>query len=306
MADRPYYRRPIGITWTGMWGRQRTGSTICPSCGSLVGVNDDQCLICGRRRPGLFGFAGLLRMASMEDLFVPLVMWGCAAMYLASLAIDASSIGGGGGIMGLLAPSGASLYVLGASGSLPVFGRGRVWTILSAPWLHGGLLHILFNMMAVRNLGPAVSHFYGGARTLIIYIAAGAIGFLASSLAGQYLSFLPDLLHGGNFTIGASAGIFGLIGAVLHYGRRAGSAQLRQIATRWIINGLLIGFFIPRIDNWAHMGGLAGGYLVSFWLDPLTPERGEHSIAALVALALSVAAIVVSVVTGLPELGAGQ
>ncbi len=278
---------------------------MCPSCGMLVGVNDAECMGCGRRRPGLFGLTALLRRSGIEDVFVPIVMWGCGAMYLASLAVDPSAISASG-LMSLLAPSGQSLFVLGASGAFPVFGYARWWTILSAPWLHGGILHIVLNMMSVRNLGPAVTHFYGGSRTIIIYIAAGAAGFLASSLAGAYLTFLPGFLHGGDFTVGASAGVFGLIGAVLHYGRRGGSAHLRELATRWIITGLAFGFMLPRIDNWAHMGGLLGGYLVSFWLDPLLPERGVHTIVAVAALALSVAAVLLSVATGLPLLHAGH
>jgi rhomboid protease GluP len=271
----------------------------------LVGVNDEECLGCGRRRPGLFGFTALLRRSGLDDAFVPLVMWGCGAMYLASLAVDPSAIGASG-LMSLLSPGIKSLFLLGASGAVPVFGYGRWWTALSASWLHGGVLHIVFNMMSVRDLGPAVAHYYGGSRTIVIYIVAGAAGFLASSVAGAYLTFLPGFLHGGDLTVGASAGIFGLLGAVLHYGYRGGSAHLRELATRWIITGLAFGFFLPRIDNWAHLGGLAGGYLASFWLDPLQPERGGHAILAVVCLLLSVLAILISVVTGLPIVNAGH
>ena len=286
-----------------MFGRPRTGSTLCPSCGMLVGVNDAQCLGCGRARPGLFGLTALLRLSGLDDLFVPIVMWGCGALYLASLAMDPGSIGGGG--LSMMSPGNESLFVLGASGALPVFGYGRWWTVLSASWLHGSVLHIVFNMMSVRNLGPAVSEFYGGARTVIIYFVAGAAGFLASSFAGAYLTFLPDRLQGGSFTVGASAGVFGLLGAVLHYGRRGGSAQIRELATRWIVINLVLGFSIARIDNWAHLGGLAGGYLMSFWLDPFQPERGTHTLVAVGCLLVSVAAIVLSVVTGLPIVNRG-
>ena len=77
--------------------------------------------------------------------------------------------------------------------------------------------------------------------------------------------------------------------------------SIREIATRWIISGLAFGFFVPRIDNWAHLGGLAGGYLASFWLDPFQPERGVHSImAARVPRGERCSPFVVSVVTGLP------
>jgi len=286
-----------------MFGRPRTGSTLCPSCGMLVGVNDAQCLGCGRARPGLFGLTALLRLSGLDDLFVPIVMWGCGALYLASLAMDPGSIGGGG--LSMMSPGNESLFVLGASGALPVFGYGRWWTVLSASWLHGSVLHIVFNMMSVRNLGPAVSEFYGGARTVIIYFVAGAAGFLASSFAGAYLTFLPDRLQGGSFTVGASAGVFGLLGAVLHYGRRGGSVHLRELATRWIVINLVLGFSIARIDNWAHLGGLAGGYLMSFWLDPFQPERGTHTLVAVGCLLVSVAAIVLSVVTGLPIVNRG-
>jgi membrane associated rhomboid family serine protease len=286
-----------------MFGRPRTGSTLCPSCGMLVGVNDAQCLGCGRARPGLFGLTALLRLSGLDDLFVPIVMWGCGALYLASLAMDPGSIGGGG--LSMMSPGNESLFVLGASGALPVFGYGRWWTVLSASWLHGSVLHIVFNMLSVRNLGPAVSQFYGGARTVIIYFVAGAAGFLASSFAGAYLTFLPDRLQGGSFTVGASAGVFGLLGAVLHYGRRGGSAQIRELATRWILINLVLGFSIARIDNWAHLGGLAGGYLMSFWLDPFQPERGTHSLVAVGCLLVSVLAIVAAVVTGLPIVNRG-
>jgi rhomboid protease GluP len=269
----------------------------------LVGVNDDKCLGCGRARPGLFGLTALLRQSGLDDLFVPIVMWGCGAVYLASLAMDPGAIGGGG--LFFLSPGDLSLFVLGESGAIPVFRYGRWWTVLSASWLHGSVLHIVFNMMSVRNLGPAVSEFYGGARTFIIYFVAGAAGFLASSFAGAYLTFLPDRLQGGSFTVGASAGVFGLLGAVLHYGRRGGSAHIREIATRWIVINLVLGFSLARIDNWAHLGGLAGGYLTSFWLDPFQPERGTHSIVAVVCLLVSLLAILASVLTGLPMVNQG-
>jgi rhomboid protease GluP len=287
-----------------MFGRPRTGSTLCPSCGMLVGVNDAKCLGCGRGRPGLFGLTALLRQSGLDDLFVPIVMWGCGALYLATLAAHTSGIGTSG-LMSLVSPSGRSLFLFGASGAYPVFVEGRWWTVLSASWLHGGILHIVFNMMSVRDLGPAVSHFYGGSRTIIIYTVAGITGFAASSFAGAYLTFLPGFLQGGSLTVGASAGIFGLLGAVLHYGRRGGSAHIREIATRWIISGLAFGFMLPRIDNWAHLGGLAGGYLASFWLDPFQPERGTHSILALLCLLASLLAIVASVPTGLPIVNQG-
>lgn len=281
-----------------MWTRQRTGSTLCPSCGQLVGVNDAECLNCGRRRPGMMGLTGVLRsLGSWEDGLGPFVMLVCGTLYIASAALSAAMAGEEGGLRGLMSPNPMALLTLGASGSLPVFGLGRWWTVLSAGWLHGNLVHIFFNMMAARTLVPLTAHLYGGARTAIIYVIASVCGFVASSVANAYLGFLPRFLSGGRLTIGASAAIFGLIGAALYYGRRGGSSLLLVQAKQWAVGGLLFGFFVPGIDNWAHLGGLAGGYLLSRWLDPLTPEQGNHVLVALVLLAATGVAIVVSFIT---------
>jgi rhomboid protease GluP len=69
---------------------------------------------------------------------------------------------------------------------------------------------------------------------------------------------------------------------------------------RWAISGLIFGFAVPGIDNWAHLGGFAGGYVAARFLDPLLPERGDHVAAALVCLGLSAASIAASVYFGLP------
>jgi rhomboid protease GluP len=284
-----------------MLRRQRTGSVVCPSCGKLVGVNDEKCLNCGRRNPGLWGFAQLFRRLGQDFGFTPAVIGGCVALYGAALLIDPSGVGRGG-LGSLLAPTPMSLFLLGASGSLPVFELGRWWTVLSAAWLHGGLLHILFNMLWVRQLAPETAEAYGAARMVIIYTLAGVAGFGVSSLVGHYLSFLPRFLGGATFTVGASAPIFGLLGAMVHYGRRRGSSAVGRQALGYAVILGLFGFVMPGIDNWAHAGGFAGGYLASRWLDPWLPERVDHVIAAFACLAATAAAVVASVLTGIPAI----
>ncbi len=274
--------------------RKREGSVLCPSCSQLVGVNDDRCLSCGRRRPGLWGFAHLLRTQSPDMGFTLLIFWACGAAYLACLAAQPDEIGG------LFSPGPHALYRFGASGAVPVFLYRRWWTVLSAAWLHAGVLHILFNMMSVRSLVPLCADLYGPARTVIVYVVAGATGFAASSGAAAFLTFLPAFLRGGYYTVGASAPIFGLIGALLYYGRRGGSALIANAAKQWTLAGLAFGFIMPGIDNWAHLGGLAGGYLAALVLDPLKPERGDHVLGAAVCLLASFAAILASVITDLP------
>ena len=283
-----------------MLKRQTSGSVICTSCGVLVGVNDDRCYNCGRRNPGLWGFAPMLRSLGQDLGFVPFVIGTCAMLYVLTLIASRGNIGMGG--LGFFSPSPQALFLFGASGAVPVFLAGRWWTVLSAAWLHAGILHILFNMMAVRQLAPVTADLYGPGRTVIIYTAGAVLGFALSSFAGAYI---PPLLflRGGSFTVGASASIAGLIGAMLAYGHRTGSSMARSQATSYVLMLALYGFIVPGIDNYAHAGGFAGGYLAARVLDPMKPERVDHIVGALVCLGLSLLSIIYSVIDGLRLFG---
>jgi rhomboid protease GluP len=279
-----------------MLKRQTEGSVICPSCGVLVGVNDDTCYNCGRRNPGLWGYAGALRRLGNDLGFVPLVMGGTIMLYAVSLLLSRGSI------HGMLSPDARVLLALGASGAFPVFEMGRWWTVLTAGWLHGSFLHVLFNVMWIRQLAPAVADLYGAGRMAIIYTIAGVAGFALSSAAGLYFPNLP-IIPGAVFSVGASANIFGLLGALFHYGRRTGNSHAREAGLQYAI---FLGIFglIPGtgVDNWAHAGGFAGGFAASVLLDPLMRERTDHMIGALICLGLTVVALVASFVTALPYL----
>jgi rhomboid protease GluP len=279
-----------------MFKRQTTGSVVCTSCGSLVGVRDERCMNCGRRNPGLWGFAPLLRSLGNDLGFVTLVVWGCGTLYVISLLLSGNAIGMGGGLLGILAPNPNITILLGASGGYPVFVLGRWWTVLSAGWLHGSLLHIVFNMMWARDLGPVIADVFGAGRMVIIYTVAGACGFLLSSVASVYLPPLPLLRGGAQLTLGASASIFGLLGALVYYGRLTGSSLMRGQAIRYAVILGVFGLIMPGIDNFAHLGGFFGGYLAALSLDARRPERIDHIVIALIclaAVALSVAASVV-------------
>jgi rhomboid protease GluP len=254
--------------------RKTTGSVVCPSCGSLVGVRDDKCYTCGRVNPGLWGFAPALRQLGADLGFVPLVIGASVVMYILTLVASGPEAFRGRGLFSILAPSGQALEIFGASGAYPVFVNGAWWTVLSATWLHANPLHILFNMMWVRDLGPASAEIVGPARTVVIYTVAGVCGFLLSSFAGAY-PILP-FLRGAGFTVGASASVFGLLGALFHYGRKSGSSLLRAEAKRYAVILFVFGLIMPGIDNFAHAGGFVGGYATSAFFNPLTRERGDH------------------------------
>jgi rhomboid protease GluP len=233
----------------------------------------------------MWGFAPALRGLGGDLGFVPFVIGACAVLYVITLAASGNRMGTNG-LFGFLSPNYAMLFLFGASGSMPVFGGGRWWTVLSAGWLHGGLLHILFNMNAVRQLAPPTAELFGPGRMIIIYTVGGVCGFALSTFLGNPL------------TLGASASICGLLGALVCYGRRTGSHAIGSQALSNAVMIAVLGFLVPGIDNFAHAGGFAGGYLAARYLDPLLPERVDHLIAAVVCLALSMLSIVVSVLHG--------
>jgi rhomboid protease GluP len=278
--------------------RKRTGSVICPSCGSLVGINDDRCLTCGRRNPGMWGFTPALRRLGNDLGFTAIVTVSCTLLYLVSLLLDLGGIGRGG-LLTVLSPSTKAVFLLGASGAIPVYDMGRWWTLFSAGWLHGGPLHLVFNLLWIRQLAPETAEAYGPARTVIIYTAATVTGFLLSSTVGHYLPFLPPFMRGARFTIGASAPIFGLLGALVWYGRRRGSSMVGRPALSYAVILGLYGFLMPGIDNWAHLGGFLGGLGAARVLDPWKEERTDHVLAALLCLLASLAAVAASLVLGL-------
>jgi rhomboid protease GluP len=276
--------------------RKTSGSVVCPSCGSLVGVNDATCYQCGRRNPGMWGFAPLVRSLGQDLGFGPLIIGGCAILFVLSLLLSGGQIGAGG-LMDFLSPASNALFLLGASGAVPIFGYDRWWTIFSAGWLHGGLIHIVMNLLWVRQLAPVVADVYGPGRAIVIYVISSAVGFTLSSVA----FFLPlGRLSGAGLTVGASAPIFGLLGALVCYGRMGGSSMINAQAKSYALMLFLFGLIIPGVDNFAHAGGFIGGYLMARWLNPFKAERLDHLIWAAVLLLVTLISILASVFTGLP------
>ena len=263
--------------------RQRSGSSLCYACGKLNRVDASVCFYCGRRNPGLWGFGPVIgRLVGGLD-FAALVTVIAVAAYVASLALDPRAAFAPRGVFDLLAPGGGALNALGMAGSFP-WRAGRWWTVLTAIYLHGSLLHIVFNLLWIRQLLPDVEEVYGQARTIVIFTLSGAAGFLLSDAAGN------------QFTLGASGAIFGVLGAMVWYGRRRGghfgTAVLRQYggwALILFVFGLLSG---KGVDNWGHAGGFLGGWLVALVLGAgdQRPERGIHRVLAAACLGLTAVA----------------
>lgn len=206
-------------------------------------------------------------------------------MYLLSILFNPRSVGLSPNPLTFLAPSGLSLELLGATGLVPIGEYHRYWTLISASYLHGGILHIVFNMLAFRQLGSLVSREFGLYRMFAIYTLSGVFGYWISYVFNVY------------WTIGASASIFGLVGAILYYGKSRGgvygSALYKQISM-WVVFLFIFGFLFPGINNWGHGGGMLAGIGLGFLLG-YQEKRRENLFHKLLAGACVLVTLVVLV-----------
>ncbi len=182
-----------------------------------------------------------------------------------------------------MSPGNRALYQLGMTGGV-AWHQGWWWTVFTANYLHGGLLHILFNMMWIRNLGPAATEVYGPARTFVLFNVAGAAGFLVSNV----VTSAP--------TIGASGGIFGLLAALIVYGRKRGVSAVETQLWQWAILLFVFGFIMRGVNNWAHGAGFAGGWIAAHLMGFLDEQREGTGmlVTALVLIVLTAGGIVAS------------
>lgn len=261
------------------------GSMICPHCGKLIGTDEERCPFCGAWRPAMFGVAPALQRFFGRKLdVVRLVIVACVVLYAGALALAPSGIASGG-FLEFLAPDSRALFRLGMT-SGPLLRDGWWWTLLTAIYLHGGLLHIFFNLMWVRNLGPAVDQAWGPARAFVIFSIAGAVGFLVSDVVAGVPS------------IGASGSIFGLLAALIVFGRRHGHVSLTGQLWQWAVVMFVLGFVMSHVNNFAHAGGFAGGWIAASMM-PSSAERREGigvQVLALVLLVATAAGFVLSFV----------
>lgn len=253
-----------------MFGKE-VRTILCPSCGRLTRADAAECLICGRRRPGLWGLTTLFRRLFRSGAVTSTVIVACVSVYVASLILDPYGAMRSRGPFGFL-PIGDAAAGLFAAGAIP-WAQGRWWTLLTAIYLHDNLLHILFNMLWIRQLGPAVEELYGSARLFVIFTIAGVLGFIASSLVGHA------------YTVGASGSIFGMLGAIVAFGRRRGGIFGSMLWRQYGMFALILfmmGFVMSRVDNAAHLGGFIGGLACGYVLS-LAERRGETTLDHLLA-----------------------
>jgi len=276
----------------GGGGDNQPRPKLCPACGSLVGINAKRCHECGANlrfslavlSKGLSEFFGGQAPATTAILIVNIVMFAI------TLLVGFSK--GQGQVFGILFNvNGEALYRLGMA--IPFrFDDFSWYRLLTATYLHGGLIHIGFNMMVLLDIGPVVEEIYGSPRYFFFYTVCGLSGSLLSARFGS------------SPAIGASGAILGLIGVLIALTYRRGGAQIQQLRGRlisWVVTIFAIGLFFSglRTDNWGHFGGLVAGFLLGrFFADREPANAPERNVAYALgwsALALVVACFVIMI-----------
>ena len=270
--------------------RPTRNSILCPNCRKLISSDEKRCPHCGIPSPGSpIKNNPITRHWGSGEQLVKIIIYTNITMYLISLLLNLRMTSFGFNPLTMLSPSIDSLIALGAAGVYTIkTSQAWWWTLISANYLHGSLLHIFFNLIGLYQLSPLITQLYGPYRFFVIYTFSGVIGFLISVLAGIPL------------TIGASAALCGLIGSALYFGKSRGGpfgqAIYRQIGG-WALTIIIIGFLIPIINNWAHIGGMAAGVLGGFLLG-YHEKRRETAVHRRLA-GICVAVTVVSLLWGL-------
>jgi rhomboid protease GluP len=249
----------------GMFRRGERRPQLCPACGALVGINATRCHECGTNlrfslaalSKGLAEFFGGHAPVTTALLIINVVMFGVSLL-------RSMKSGGGFGLFGGM--SGVELYRLGEN--VPIrWGVWSWWRMITAMFLHGGLLHIGMNMMVLLDIAPVVEELYGSARFLFLYVACGIGGSFLSAYFGKGPS------------VGASGAILGLIGVLIAVTSKRGGASMQAMRSRlisWVVTIFAFGFLVPGIDNWGHFGGLATGFLLGKLLSDRQPAAGSE------------------------------
>lgn len=233
---------------------------ICPACGALMEAGDRVCAQCGAAAPRAsarsfqrtLGFvlprfhpaSGLLLFLNLANLGAVLLVFGFSQ---------------------LLEPTSAMLLKMGALDPYSFF-LGEYWRLITYGFLHIGLLHIVFNMMALSQVGPVLEREVGTPRFLCVYLLS-----LIGGGAADLLVRGPVIM----VIAGASGALFGLIGfgmAYAHfYGGPLGRAQ-RNFFLQWALYGFVFGFVV-RADNICHLGGFITGAILGYIVER---ERSRH------------------------------
>ena len=232
---------------------------MCPQCRAFITTHDKVCPYCHEsvgarvvdRDAPVQVLGGAISQAQFATIMLLLVNFGLYA----AMVVYSMKLGNDGALMNLDLQT---LYQFGGKFSRSIILGGQWWRLLTAGYLHGGLMHIGMNCWVLYDLGPQIDEIYGTSRYFVFYTLSTIGGFLLSAYWSP-----------GSPSVGASAGLVGMIGVMIALGvghKSSIGAAIRGTYIRWAITLFLFGL-LPyfRVDNAAHFGGLVTGFVVAYF-----------------------------------------
>lgn len=260
------------------------GSRVCPYCGKLNSSDERRCVGCGQALPGPVQSALQAAFFSVLGREYPLTRFYigfCVLVYVAmSLGTE--------GPLDLMGADPVQAIRFGAVGSPLGLGPAEPWRYLSATFVHFGVLHIAFNLVALYDFGKVLEQRIGSARFVLVLIGTAVLGFVAS-----------DVWQGfsGALTAGASGGLFGLAGALVGVLLAAKDPAWKRFLTHIAIlavllavafeSGAVTGGRTVSLNHAAHVAGFIAGFPTGYLI-----RRGNRPSKRSVGLALGAGAVV--------------
>lgn len=268
------YRHPDRIT-----------GLSCTSCGKSICVECSQDASVGQKCPECAAPTGRARVVNARQSF------GRPSFQTAPVSFTIMAITAGIFVMGILSPAADAWLFRSFAQANFLVAAGEWWRIFTAALLHGGMMHILFNMYALYLFGPRLEQQVGSPAFAALYVATAGTGGLISYAFGAT----------SQISIGASGAIFGLLGAWMFVAWKmrhtpGGRSMFNQLGMLLAIN-LALPLFVGGIDWRAHLGGLAGGILIAWlWSVLAVGKPNARAIRTGVAAAVAVGAAIITMI----------
>lgn len=231
-----------------------------------------------------------MKLRLFRDIWAPtelvrFLVTANVVLYITALLFSPGSVNYSLNPMVFLSPGTGVLFKLGASGTLPVFADGRWWSLITANYLHGSLLHLLFNVYALHAVGKINIELYAPSRFFLIYCFGGFLSMAVSSLAGIPL------------TLGASGAVCAMIGSMSYAQWRASKGDLKKRFASvgiWVALIVVTGLAMPNVNNWAHAVGFVSGFGLGalFWRETAGSEAKAIRAAAQGFMVLTIGVLI--------------
>jgi rhomboid protease GluP len=280
---------------------------LCPICGQPAAKDATACVKCGTKLQGV----AVQRAGKVLHLFLPegvpiattAFLAACVALFFITVKATFAMSDDASGF----SPSNAALLRYGSNhpywtllvGGPDVVPEGTYvitwhgwWRLVTANFLHGGVMHILMNALSIWSLGSFLEHSFGRARTFVMLIVTGMAGHLLAAWWPLFRHEPPPWAP----VVGASTAAFGQIGMLLGHAlkqRGRGGRELRERAIQMILYGLLFTIVFPNISITGHVGGLVAGFVLGLAMADVNTARKRVPDAVWNVVALATVAVVV-------------